>query len=309
MTDQARLQELEDREAIRQVFVNYARYLDGADYAGYASLFAQDGAFGDAVGMPAIQQHIASYGERIEGARSEGRFKTAVHLMNNHAITIDGDKATALVNWTYLALDPDQLPTVLQMGHYDDELVREQGVWKIARHTISRIMGRGQLETPAPSRLDEIAQRLQRMEDIEAINRLFLAAQDALDGRDLVGYGNCFTEDGEWSGIVGHAVGPAAVTAVLSPYCKPWESEAHRTYHTTTDVQIDVTGDTARAKAQWQHIHRDADGKPVIMHLGHYDDRLRRTPDGWRFERRAAYGDIPYTAPKFQLIGLERFGA
>ena len=39
MTDH-RVQELEDREAIRRIFVDYARYLDAGDHAGYASLFA-----------------------------------------------------------------------------------------------------------------------------------------------------------------------------------------------------------------------------------------------------------------------------
>ena len=153
-----------------------------------------------------------------------------------------------------------------------------------------------------------LEERIQRLEDLEAIRALFIAAQDALDGRDLVGYGNCFTADGEWSGIVGRAEGPAAITAVLEPHCRPWPSEGQRTYHTCSDFVIDLDGDTARAKSQWQHIRRGPNDEPVIMHFGHYDDRLRRTPEGWRFERRAAYGDIPYTAPKFQLVGLERFG-
>ena len=34
MTDTARLQELEDREQIRQIFVDYATYLDSGDHAG-----------------------------------------------------------------------------------------------------------------------------------------------------------------------------------------------------------------------------------------------------------------------------------
>jgi len=458
MTDATRFQELQDREAVRQVFVDYARFLDGGDYAGYASLFARDGKFGDAVGSAAIADHMAAYGARVEDARAKGIFKTAIHVMNNHDIEIDGDTAKAEVIWSYITIDPDQVPTVLQMGRYNDDLVREDGVWKIANHRISRIMGRAQMEeaqparldavqarlreledkeairqiftdyaryldsgnlegyaglfasngslraslgeavgpqailellskyreaykgknfprsrhivnnhdieldgdkakavvawfyltldpdgvpmilqgghyidelvredgvwklvshdidrffgrapfeTPPVTRLDRIEQRLREAEDKDAIKRLCIELSDCLDSRDLKGYGARFTEDGEWSGIVGRAVGPAEIEALLSKYCKPWESEGHRTYHTTLDTVIDLDGDTAKATSKWQHIIRNEKDEPVTWHLGTYDDWFRRTPDGWRFTRRAAYGVIPYIEPKFQLIGLQ----
>jgi len=149
-----------------------------------------------------------------------------------------------------------------------------------------------------------IEQRLRLVEDRQAITHVAIELSNRLDARDLAGYGALFTQDGEWSGVVGRAVGPAAIADLLAQYCKPWESEARRTYHLTTDMVIDIDGDSARASAKWQHIVRSEGDAPVILHLGHYDDRLRRTADGWRFTRRAAYGDIPYIAPKFQLIGL-----
>lgn len=149
-----------------------------------------------------------------------------------------------------------------------------------------------------------LEQRLQRLDDLEAIRRLCIDLSNCLDRRDLEGYGALFTEDGEWSGVVGRAVGPAAITQILGKYCLPWESEGQRTYHTTVDMVIDIDGDTAKAASKWQHIKRSESDAPVIWHLGHYDDRLRRTPAGWRFTRRAAYGDIPYIEPKYQLIGL-----
>jgi hypothetical protein len=154
------------------------------------------------------------------------------------------------------------------------------------------------------ARLDDMEKRLRLAEDRAAITRLFIALQDCLDGRDLTGYGLLFTRDGEWSGVVGRAVGPAAITEILSKYCLPWESDGHRTYHSTFDIVIEVEGDRARATSKWNHIKRGPDDEPLFWHLGHYDDRLLRTAEGWRFTRRAAYADIPYIAPKFQLIGL-----
>lgn len=304
MTDAARLRELEDKAAIQQLFVDYARYLDGADYDGYGRLFARNGVFGKAVGAEAIAAQMARYGEEIEEARRRGIFNDAVHVMSNHDIRLSGDTAKAGILWCYITTGPDGVPIVLQMGRYDDDLVREGGAWKIACHRIERLMGRAQRDVPAPSRTDELERRLQHVEDREAIQRVCTDISNCLDARDLKGYGALFTEDGEWSGIVGRAIGPAAIDQLLSQYCKPWESEGHRTYHTTVDMVIDVDGDTAKATSKWQHIIRGERDEPVILHLGHYDDRLRRTADGWRFTRRAAYGDIPYFEPKFQLVGL-----
>lgn len=461
MTDAAQIKELEDREAIRQVFVDYARYLDGADYDGYTSLFARDAVFRDAKGRETIGAQMAHYGERVAIARTEGRFTEAVHVMNNHDIVIDGDRAKAVILWSYLCIDPDKMPVLMQMGRYNDELVREDGQWKIAVHSIDRIMGRGQLEAAEPSRLADVQARLRELEDKEAIRQIFtdyarfldsgnfegyaglfartgwmkaslgeatgpeailvllnkyreaakgknlpkavhvvnnhditidgdtakavvqwfylttdgdggpiilqggrytddlvredgawklvshditrlfgrgphepatetrldriekrlqavedrqeindlcIKVSNCLDRRDMVGYGNCFTEDGEWSGIVGRGIGPAAITEILSKYCLPWESDGHRTYHTLLDLVIELDGDTASAISKWQHFHRDEADAPFLRHLGLYDDRFRRTPAGWRFTRRAAYGAIPYFAPKFQLVGLEEKG-
>ena len=60
MTDTDRLRELEDREQIRKIFIDYAKYLDSGDHAGYAGLFSDDGVLvaqlGEAVGPAAIQE-------------------------------------------------------------------------------------------------------------------------------------------------------------------------------------------------------------------------------------------------------------
>jgi hypothetical protein len=146
--------------------------------------------------------------------------------------------------------------------------------------------------------------RLRAIEDREAIRELIVTISNRLDARDLAGYGALFTPEGEWSGVTGRAVGPAEIAAFLARFCKPWESEGQRTYHVTLDILIDLDGDGARSTSKWQHIVRGARDEPVILHLGHYDDRLVRTADGWRFTRRAAYGDIPYYEPKFQVVGL-----
>jgi 3-phenylpropionate/cinnamic acid dioxygenase small subunit len=143
----ARLQRLEDIEEIRGVFLRYAEVLDADDFAGYGDLFASDGVLsaqlGAAVGPDAIRELLQSkLGTDIAKARA-----TSFHVISNPVIHVDGDTATARVLWSYLtqrAEDPH--PILIQAGHYDDDLRRENGRWKIARHTITRDMGFSPIE-------------------------------------------------------------------------------------------------------------------------------------------------------------------
>src|SRR5215211_4057516 len=142
MTDVERPTEAADHEAIRRIFVDYAKYLDSGDFAGYASLFAENGVLlaqlGQAVGPAAIEQIL----EESLGPYVHNNPAASIHVMNNHLIDIDGDTAETEVIWFYLTVDADTVPTILQAGRYVDDLVRESGKWKIARHDISRIFGR-----------------------------------------------------------------------------------------------------------------------------------------------------------------------
>jgi ketosteroid isomerase-like protein len=294
MNDDTRLDELESREQIRQIFVDYARYLDSGDHAGYASLFASDGvllaALGEAVGPDAIK---AVLDEHL-GPQVRGHLPQAVHVMNNQRIDLDGDTGTTDVVWFYLTTDADGVPTVLQCGRYRDDLVRQDGRWKIKRHDISRIMGRSPMD-PAPfTRLDDLAQRLQVLEDKEAIWLLFMEYKRHLDARDFEAYASLFTEDAFWGGNLGAAVGPAEIEALLVKTLEVYPSDLERTYHLVMNPVITVEGDTAKAKSNWGFVTRSETDAPVFQMLGRYSDELRRTPDGWRFSRRVAYSDIPY---------------
>ena len=71
-------------------------------------------------------------------------------MISNPVIEVDGDRATARVLWSYLtqrAEDPH--PILIQAGHYSDDLRRENGRWKIARHAITRDMGFSPIEAAA----------------------------------------------------------------------------------------------------------------------------------------------------------------
>ncbi len=152
------------------------------------------------------------------------------------------------------------------------------------------------------ARLEQMEKDLKEVQDREAIWRLFMTMQSAIDNRDLKTYGAGFTQDGVWAGVVGRGVGPQGVAEILGKFMKPWESEAARTWHTTLDFQVDIDGDTATSTSKFQHIKADDNGDLQVWHLGAYDDKLVRTAEGWKFTQRLAYVIVPYLEPKFQLI-------
>jgi uncharacterized protein (TIGR02246 family) len=129
----ARVQALEDKEAISRLFMDYRRCLDQKDFSGYAALFAADGEF---VAQDMRARGSAEIEELVEGMR--GSLLTAVagddiHVVTNSEIAVDGDHATARSTWIYIVRAENGGPSLCKVGHYDDELVREDGQWRFAK--------------------------------------------------------------------------------------------------------------------------------------------------------------------------------
>jgi uncharacterized protein (TIGR02246 family) len=138
---EARVQRIEDREAIHGLFMRYRECLDEKDFSGYAALFAADGEFvaagGTAKGRAGIE-------ELVDGMR--GSLLTAVvgddlHIVVNPDISIEGDRASARSTWIYLVRGGEGEPTLCKVGHYEDDLVREDGAWRFARRFAPMDMG------------------------------------------------------------------------------------------------------------------------------------------------------------------------
>lgn len=130
---EARVQRMEDREAIHALFMRYRQCLDEKDFSGYAELFAEDGEFVAAGGAAKGRAEIE---ELVDGMR--GNLLTAavgddLHIVVNPEILVDGNRATARSTWIYLVRGDDGEPTLSKVGHYEDELIREGGSWRFAR--------------------------------------------------------------------------------------------------------------------------------------------------------------------------------
>jgi len=310
MSEPTELQELRDREAIRQVFVDYARTLDSGDYEGYIRLYARDGAFGDAVGSEAIRASVEAYARRVEEGKREGRFKPALHIMDNHDIRISGDRATAVILWSYVAVGPDGLPELLQIGRYDDELVREDGVWKLARHRIERLMGRGQLDEAEPTRLELLQQRVRELEDREAIRQIFVDYARYLDSGDFDGYASLFASNGVLVASLGEAVGPSGVRELLGKYRSVAKTrDLPKAVHVMNNEDIVLDGDRATAKVLWFYLTTDADRAPTVLQAGRYTDDLVRENGVWKLARHdisRIMGRAPFDpAPPTRLDAIE----
>jgi uncharacterized protein (TIGR02246 family) len=140
---EARLQSLEDREAIHALLMNYGRTLDARDFAGFERLFAQDseyvaGARASARGPAAIRALLESL-LKMNAAPVSGQ---DFHLFFNETIEVNGDEATALSKGGFFVRgDRKQLETSA-LVNYHDQLIREDGRWKLKRRQLG--------ETPAP---------------------------------------------------------------------------------------------------------------------------------------------------------------
>ncbi len=127
---EARLQRLEDLEAIRQLFVDYGHHLDHEEFAEYGALFADDGEvllgpIGRATGPEAI--------EALMRRTLEGRGGGSFHVITNPIINLDGDRATTEVMWTVVSRDDQDRTSVSMLGRHRDTLVRQRGEWKFLR--------------------------------------------------------------------------------------------------------------------------------------------------------------------------------
>jgi uncharacterized protein (TIGR02246 family) len=146
---EARLQRQEDVEAIRRLLREYGRTLDARNLRGYADLFAVDGewigGFGSVKGREAIapfmEKNMAAPLSSVEGAAAAAAparpGPRGVHLMTNEIIEVDGDRATAWSKWTYITRSAENRPSMALEGHYDDQLVRENGQWKFQRRVVT----------------------------------------------------------------------------------------------------------------------------------------------------------------------------
>jgi 3-phenylpropionate/cinnamic acid dioxygenase small subunit len=118
------------------------------------------------------------------------------------------------------------------------------------------------------------------------ITELLIRYATGIDAKDWALLRTCWTEDVDADyGDVGHFSGADAITGVMEQL----HATMGPTYHRLTNFAIAVDGDRATARS-YVHALLQAvpdDAASWVEAVGHYDDELVRTADGWRIARRA----------------------
>jgi uncharacterized protein (TIGR02246 family) len=133
----ARVQTLEDRDAIRALLVAYATTLDNRDFAGFEQLWAKDAEFFGGAGNTA--KGAAAIRDLLRGLLGKNAAPTPgrdFHLVMNQTVAVTGDTATGFSRGTWVTTNAESRLQVTIIANYYDQFVREDGRWKFKRHQI-----------------------------------------------------------------------------------------------------------------------------------------------------------------------------
>src|SRR5688572_15460477 len=138
-----------------------------------------------------------------------------------------------------------------------------------------------------------VEQRLQKLEDIEAIRSLMIDYGRALDKRDFAAYGALFAKEGSWKGGMGGATGPENIAnMVQAGFAKMDPAMYTDSNHVMTSMDIRVDGDTATGWSRWLWVIPGDDNRPLVQRGGYYEDIFIREDGHWKIKQRQAFTEI-----------------
>jgi uncharacterized protein (TIGR02246 family) len=132
--------EEEERSAIRELLATYCFHLDNYRFAEMAALFTEDGTWDTAFGKGTGRAGIVAQAESI-GTPGAVRPKR-VHLTTNIVISLDGDSATVVSNWSVIQNSANG-PKIGSAGAYQDQVVKQDGKWLFQYRKIDRYIADG----------------------------------------------------------------------------------------------------------------------------------------------------------------------
>jgi ketosteroid isomerase-like protein len=142
--------------------------------------------------------------------------------------------------------------------------------------------------------LTELGERLQRLEDLEEIRRLYVDYGRYLDDADPVAYASLFARDAKLRlGPVLRADGreeiQQAATRMLSDLAA---GDERHSVHLIDTPRIELSGDTASGECVWAAIGRGTEGAEPSVLVGRHVDNLVREDGFWRFSVRRGFLDM-----------------
>lgn len=146
------LQFLEDKHAIEQVYIRYCEAIDNKQFQALGEVFTADTthdysqALGPGVMVSSLEELLGSMQANLGEGSNCG---TTQHNVNNFRIAVDGDTATAKVNYYAVHRGVKHHAGALysMWGQYDDQLVRTNVGWRIARRVYTTFTTEGPVVT------------------------------------------------------------------------------------------------------------------------------------------------------------------
>jgi len=149
---ESRLRQLEDREEIRRLLVDYGRTLDQRDFLGFSKLFAEDAEYVAGGGMGATKgaAAIGRLLDEIFRKNPTGVRSPNFHLFANETIQVNGDEAVAVSKGIFVVPGETNSPEMVMLATYNDLLIREDGRWKFKKREV-----RGDIPSPPVPKVEQ----------------------------------------------------------------------------------------------------------------------------------------------------------
>ena len=125
------IQELLDKQAIKELMIRYAERIDANDPEGAAACFAEDGV-GDYWGAYKGREKIAA---RLATILDD--YSATTHQLTNAAIKVDGNQATAMSYvYAFHRMADGTGETLDYWGRWIDKLVKTDEGWRFAEKKV-----------------------------------------------------------------------------------------------------------------------------------------------------------------------------
>jgi uncharacterized protein (TIGR02246 family) len=140
-----------------------------------------------------------------------------------------------------------------------------------------------------------IEQRLRRVEDELAIRQVLIDYAATQDARDYAGYAALFARDGEWvNGKTVHKGREAIQKMLVDLYGAPPPGYVNNeSFHISSNPEVKLNGDRATARSRHLLVMRGANGEPMPVLAGRYEDEFIREDGQWKILRRVDYPVMP----------------
>ena len=128
------LGKIEDREAIRELYAQYAHTLDNGRYEDWLGCFTPEGSFesprfGRYAGGDGLKKFVAVYKDSLGGAKP-------MHFMSNVTFAIEGDTAKGGCYLAYFHCK-DGKAELSAVAHYIDTLRKVGGEWRFESRKVA----------------------------------------------------------------------------------------------------------------------------------------------------------------------------